>query len=59
MSKINNYIIVGGTSGIGLGTADYLRDLGNKVVVASRHRHNGVKHDYVPVDVTSKKSVKT
>ncbi len=57
MSNINNYIIVGGTSGIGLATANYLRDLGNKVVVASRHSHNGIEHDYVPVDVTSKKSV--
>ena len=59
MNKINNYIIVGGTSGIGLATADYLKDIGNKVVVASRHIHNVIEHDYVPVDVTSKKSVKT
>ena len=59
MSKINNYIIIGGTSGIGLATADYLNDLGNKVVVASRHIHKGIKHDYVTVDVTSTKSVRT
>ncbi len=59
MSKFNNYIIIGGTSGIGLTTADYLRDLGNKVVVASRSIRNGIEHDYVPVDVTSRKSVET
>lgn len=57
MSNINNYIIIGGTSGIGLATADYLRDLGNKIVVASRHRKIGVEHDYFRIDVTSKKSI--
>lgn len=59
MSKIYKYIIIGGTSGIGLATADYLRELGNKVIVASRNSRNGIEHDYVPVDVTSKKSVET
>ena len=57
ISKKNNYIIVGGTSGIGLATADYLRDLGENVIVGSRHDNEESPHDYFQVDVTSIKSI--
>jgi len=57
MSNINNYIIVGGTSGIGLTTADYLRDIGNNVIVGSRHPRKAIVHDFIPVDVASRDSV--
>jgi NAD(P)-dependent dehydrogenase (short-subunit alcohol dehydrogenase family) len=57
MSNNNNYIIIGGTSGIGLATADYLRDLGENVLVGSRHINEESPHDYFQVDVTSIKSI--
>ena len=57
MSNKNNYIIIGGTSGIGLATADYLRNLGENVIVGSRHDNEESPHDYFQVDVTSIKSI--
>jgi 2-dehydro-3-deoxy-D-gluconate 5-dehydrogenase len=58
MSNINNYIVVGGTSGIGLATANYLKDIGNNVIVGSRKETDACSHKYIPVDVTSDFSVK-
>ena len=57
MRNNNNYIIIGGTSGIGLATADYLRNLGENVIVGSRQNSEESKHDYFQVDVTSMKSI--
>ena len=57
MSNKNHYIIIGGTSGIGLATADYLRNQGDKVVVGSRHENDTSTHDFFQVDVTSIKAI--
>ena len=56
MSK--NVVIIGGTSGIGLHTARYLKDLGYKVLIGSR---NNIKEtigiDYLKIDVTDESSI--
>ena len=41
MSK--NVIIIGGTSGVGLNTALYLKDLGYKVLIGKRIKNNRIK----------------
>jgi len=54
-----NVIIIGGTSGIGLDTAIYLRDLGYKVVIGSRNKIEEITGiDYVKIDVTDELSIK-
>ena len=57
MINNNNYILIGGTSGIGLATADYLRNLGENVIVGSRHDNEESPHDYFQVDETSIKAI--
>jgi len=56
MSK--NIVIIGGTSGIGLHTALYLKSLGYKVLVGSRNNiEEAVGVDYLKVDVTDESSI--
>jgi NAD(P)-dependent dehydrogenase (short-subunit alcohol dehydrogenase family) len=56
MSK--NIIIIGGTSGIGLHTALYLKSLGYKVLVGSRSNiKEAVGLNYLKVDVTDESSI--
>ena len=53
-----NTIIIGGTSGIGLHTARYLRDAGYKVLVGGRNAledESGI--DYLKIDVTNESSI--
>ena len=56
MSK--NVVIIGGTSGIGLDTALYLKSRGYSVLVGSR---NNIKEDaavdYLKIDVTDELSI--
>ena len=54
-----NVIIIGGTSGIGLDSAIYLRDLGYKVIIGSRNKIDDIAGiDYLKIDVTDELSVK-
>ena len=56
MSK--NIVIIGGTSGIGLHTALYLKSLGYKVLVGSRSNiKEAVGLNYLKVDVTDESSI--
>ena len=56
MSK--NIVIIGGTSGIGLNTALYLKSLGYKVLVGSRNNiKEAIGVDYLKVDVTDESSI--
>ena len=53
-----NTIIIGGTSGIGLHTARYLRDAGYKVLIGGRNApedESGI--DYLKIDVTNEPSI--
>ncbi len=53
-----NAIIIGGTSGIGLHTAKYLRDAGYKVLIGGRNTpedESGI--DYLKIDVTNESSI--
>ena len=53
-----NAIIIGGTSGIGLHTARYLRDAGYKVLIGGRNAvesESGI--DYLKIDVTNESSI--
>lgn len=57
MSK--NVVIIGGSSGIGLHTAWYLRDLGYKVLIGSRNNAEEITGiDYLKIDVTDESSIK-
>ena len=57
MSK--NVVIIGGSSGIGLHTAWYLRDLGYKVLIGSRNNVEEITGiDYLKIDVTDESSIK-
>jgi len=56
---MKNVIIIGGTSGIGLHTAIYLRDFGYKVIIGSRNKIEEITGiDYLQIDVTDELSVK-
>ena len=57
MSESNRVIIVGGTSGIGLATAKYLRDRGYEPIVAGRRSVNIEGIATFNVDVRSEESV--
>ena len=37
--------------------SNYLRDIGNNVIVGSRHPRKAILHDFIPVDVASRDSV--
>jgi len=53
-----NAIIVGGTSGIGLETAQYLNKSGYDVLIGGRSKYeaqNGIK--YIPIDVTDEHAI--
>ena len=54
-----NVIIIGGTSGIGLATAHYLKQQGYKVFIGGRSKPK-VLNDliYKKIDVTNEKSIK-
>ena len=54
-----NVVIIGGSSGIGLHTAWYLRDLGYKVLIGSRNNAEEITGiDYLKIDVTDESSIK-
>jgi 2-dehydro-3-deoxy-D-gluconate 5-dehydrogenase len=56
MSK--NVIIIGGTSGVGLNTALYLKDLGYKVLIGSRNNIEEITGiHYLKIDVTDESSI--
>jgi 2-dehydro-3-deoxy-D-gluconate 5-dehydrogenase len=56
MSK--NVIIIGGTSGVGLNTALYLKGLGYKVLIGSRNNIEEITGiDYLKIDVTDESSI--
>jgi NAD(P)-dependent dehydrogenase (short-subunit alcohol dehydrogenase family) len=56
MSK--NVVIIGGTSGIGLHTAKYLRKNGYEVLVAGRKPLKAEGINYLQIDVTDESSIK-
>jgi len=58
MSQLNRVVIVGGTSGIGLATAHYLKNKGYEIIVAGRRSLSleGIKT--FKVDIRSEKSIK-
>jgi NAD(P)-dependent dehydrogenase (short-subunit alcohol dehydrogenase family) len=47
-----NYLVIGGTSGIGKAIADRLADNGHMVIITGRSDSNGAPHDFHPLDVT-------
>jgi 3-oxoacyl-[acyl-carrier protein] reductase len=51
-------LILGGSSGIGLSTAEYLHDIGYEVYIASRNRPKECKLNFLKVDITNESSVK-
>ena len=57
MSKSNKVIILGGTSGIGLATAHYLKDKGYEVIVTGRRSLTLEDIETFVVDVRSEKSI--
>jgi len=58
MSNNRNAVIIGGTSGLGLGTAEFLSEKGYNVVVGGRSEVKIKGVDFLYIDVASENSVK-
>ena len=58
LSDSNRVVIIGGTSGIGLATAHYLKEKGYKIIVAGRRSLSLKGIETFEVDIRTEKSIK-
>ena len=52
------FIIIGGTSGIGLETANYFHDQKKEILIGGRNKPKDTQINYKYVDVTDEESIK-